>query len=74
MRFIFRGAWFVLTLVGVSADTVLGLPQQPIQISSDEDVIFDPAFDAFVENLLQELHVPGLSIAVVDNGKIASKV
>ena len=62
-----------LTYVGLSAQSISELEQQPIQPSS-EDHVFDPSFDIFVEDLLRELHVPGLSVAVVDNGKIASKV
>lgn len=38
------------------------------------DVIFDPSFDAIVESTLLKHHVPALSIAVVDNGRITSKV
>ena len=47
--------------------------QQPIP-HWNKDPLFNSAFDAFVEATLQEWHVPGLSIAVVDNGKIVSKV
>ena len=31
-------------------------------------------FDSFVEATLRSLHVPGLSIAVVDDGEVFSKV
>ena len=73
MHFITYVAWSLLTSVGVSADDTSDLEQQPIQPPCEDDV-FDPSFDIFVEDTLRELHIPGLSIAVVDNGKIASKV
>lgn len=57
--------------VSVHADAGLASQQQPIQTSSNP---FDPLFDDYVEDLLKECHVPGVSIAVVDNGKISSKV
>ena len=53
---------------------MLGLSQLPIQITSEENTPFDSAFDAFVEATLLEWHVPGLSIAIVDDGKVFSKV
>lgn len=62
-----------LTLAGVSADDVHS-SQQPIILQSEQAEILDTAFDDFVEKTLKEWHVPGLSIAVVDNGKISSKV
>ena len=62
---------FFSTIVGVHADTRLASQQQPIQITSDS---FDPSFDEYVEDLLKECHVPGVSVAVVDNGKVTSKV
>lgn len=34
----------------------------------------DHELDALVESLLSEYHVPGLSIAVVDNGSVETKV
>jgi CubicO group peptidase (beta-lactamase class C family) len=34
----------------------------------------DGTFDAFVETILQEWHVPGLSIAVIDGEKTFAKV
>ena len=61
-------------LVCASRATVLGLSQQPIQITSEENTPFDSAFDTFVEATLLEWRVPGLSIAIVDDGKVFSKV
>lgn len=63
-----------LSLAGVRADAASQLPQQPIILRSGLDEGFDSIFDDFVEKTLKEWHVPGLSIAVVDNGKIVSKV
>jgi len=37
-------------------------------------VVFDAGFDAFVEQLLDVLHVPGLSLAVVRKDTFESKV
>ena len=64
----------LFSLVSVREAAVLGPPQQPIQITSEDEPLFDTTFDAFVEATLQKWHVPGLSIAVVDNGKTVSKV
>jgi CubicO group peptidase (beta-lactamase class C family) len=36
--------------------------------------LMDDEFTAYVESLLQEYHVPGISIAIVDNGKVSAKV
>jgi hypothetical protein len=73
MHFVTYVAWFLLTSVGVSADDIPDLEQKAIQPPCEDDA-FDTSFDTFVEDTLRELHVPGLSIAIVDNCKIASKV
>lgn len=74
MRF---DAHCVLTLLfSTSAGNVLTsqvLPEDTT-IPSEELTLFDNAFDDFVESTLRELHVPGLSVATVDNGRISSKV
>lgn len=67
------GIALLLPFLKVGKATISGQVQQPISLSNKE-ALFDSAFDAFVEATLQEWHVPGLSIAVVENGKIASKV
>jgi CubicO group peptidase (beta-lactamase class C family) len=36
--------------------------------------VMDGDFDTLVEKLLDEHHVPGMSIAIVHNGKIQCKV
>lgn len=63
------------TFISVHGDGWPALSQQPIQPGNElnEDP-FDPSFDDYVEDLLKECHVPGISIAVVDNGRIFSKV
>ncbi len=66
-------AWSLLLPLSVTADNVPNLEQQPIQLPHEDDP-FDHNFDTFVEDTLRELHIPGLSIAVVNNGKISSKV
>jgi hypothetical protein len=48
--------------------------QQPLGDAGNDHTPFDSSFDGLVEKTLRQWHVPGLSIAVVDNGKIASKV
>ena len=63
-----------LTLAGVRAEDVPQSQQRPIILQDRHDEIFDSAFDDFVEKTLKEWHVPGLSIAVVDRGKISAKV
>jgi hypothetical protein len=55
--------------VGVNA-----FRQQPIGTTSDSKDTFDPSFDHWVEDLLKECHTPGVSIAVVEDGRITSKV
>lgn len=39
-----------------------------------ENKYFDADFDAFVQALLEKHHVPGMSIGVVDEGKVFTKV
>lgn len=73
MHFMNHIAWALLTSAGTNADSPSGFEQQPLK-PLGEDNVFGPSFDIFVEDTLRELHVPGLSIAVVDNGKITSKV
>ena len=62
------------TLPGLYADAWPASEQRPMQIINENKDPFDPLFDDYVEDLLKECHVPGVSIAVVDNGRIASKV
>ena len=72
----YLAAWIagpLLASVAVSSDAETIVNQQPVQ-SLSEDGVFNPSFDSFVEDTLREWHVPGLSIAVVDNGNIVSKV
>lgn len=40
---------------------------------TDVDLLED-GFAAYVESLLEEYHIPGLSIAVVNDGKVSAKV
>ena len=62
------------TFPGLYADAWRASEQRPIQNINENKDPFDPLFDDYVEDLLKECHVPGVSIAVVDNGRIASKV
>ena len=71
MHFSNYAARVLLASVGLSAGTKI--EQQTILSPSEHDV-FSPGFDSFVEDTLNQLHIPGLSIAVIDNGNIASKV
>lgn len=48
--------------------------QQPIQVTDQDEGPFNAQFDMFVNLMMQLFHVPGLSIAVVDDGKTFSKV
>ena len=43
-------------------------------VHSDPQNPLDETFDAFVQTLLQEWHVPGMSIAVVDGDQTFAKV
>lgn len=72
MPSIHRGLIALLSLALASAD--LTAPQQQPLAFGQDDTVFDADFDRFVEEALQDWHVPGMSIAVVDNGKIESKV
>ena len=76
MRCIVRLLLVPLLLVSVGKATLSGTlqQQQRLQTTSQDKSLFDSAFDAFVQATLREWHVPGLSIAVVDNGKVSSKV
>jgi hypothetical protein len=58
-----------LSGLGIATDR-----QQPLQAASKHDSWFDLDFDKLAESTLHQWHVPGLSIAVIDNGKISSKV
>lgn len=64
----------ISALLCCQADDLTLNHQVLVQFLSPTDRAFDYAFDRFVEDTLHDLHVPGLSIAVVDSGKIASKV
>ena len=64
-------ASFLLTLCKISVSEVA---QIPIQTAKDGHPSFDAALDEFIEATIKKLHVPGISIAIVDNGKVASKV
>ena len=66
-------ACLLLTCSGVCASGRSLAAQKALSLTKD-DTVFDPSFDVFVEDTLRELHIPGLSIAVVDGGKIVSKV
>lgn len=48
--------------------------QRPIKAAAGGQPWFEDAFDDFVEKVLSSFHVPGLSVAVMDNGDIFSKV
>ena len=74
MRCFLRAALIVSSLSSAGKVSALGQTQQPVQITSEDKPAFDSSFDAFVKATLLEWHVPGLSIAVVDNGKTTSKV
>ncbi len=43
-------------------------------MSQSEVVFLDSDFSELVQSLLDKYHVPGLSIAIVENGKISAKV
>jgi CubicO group peptidase (beta-lactamase class C family) len=66
-------ASLLFTSAGFATNGLSNSRQQPVQ-QTTKDNAFDSSFDRFVEGVLRELHVPGISVAVVDNGKIASKV
>lgn len=62
-----------LILIAVGTASQPEQNQQPIHADSKPKSPFDADFDVFVELTLQVLHVPGLSIAVVDHGEVYSK-
>lgn len=65
---------FLTIVIGIYADGGLPSQQQPIQSLRQTINPFDPTFDSYVEDLLQKCHVPGMSIAIIDGGRITSKV
>ena len=70
----FNVTLLLLSLASVGRTIEPSLPQQPLQAASDEEAFFDSSFDTWVEEALKIYHVPGLSLAVIDRGKIVSKV
>jgi hypothetical protein len=62
------------TFLGVYADAWPASQQRLVQSVNENKDPFDPLFDGYVEDLLRQCHVPGVSIAVVDGGRITSKV
>ena len=42
--------------------------------TGDSEQIFDTGFDDFVVDILETLHVPGLSLAIIEGDEISSKV
>lgn len=61
-------------LLLLSALSLLTLADQRILNENDASNPLTPEIDSLIEQLLELYHVPGLSIAVIDNGNIASKV
>jgi CubicO group peptidase (beta-lactamase class C family) len=47
------------------------LPQGELQ---DPGSLGDASFDRFVNEIMHEYHVPGLSLAVIDSGQISTAV
>ena len=74
IRFEVCGIVCLLSSLSVGKVFLPESPQKPIAITSEGEPLFDDDFDVFVEATLHKRHVPGLSVAVVDNGKIISKV
>lgn len=64
---------FAATLTCEASRAAAG-DQQVFASDSKRDGRFDHAFDEFVEQTLAAWHVPGLSIAVLEDGKTHSKV
>src|SRR5277367_1966606 len=48
--------------------------QLPFHAHHQAPLLLDETFDKQVQQLLEEFHVPGLAIAIVDNVNITSKV
>ena len=63
---------FFLQLLSFTAQATS--QQIPLQSSNHITSPFTASFDAFVENLLVEWHVPGMAIAVVNGNQTYSKV
>ena len=60
--------------IAVVKATLPRLPQRPLKTHVETNSFFDADFDAFVKETLEEWHVPGLSIAIVDGESVYSKV
>lgn len=73
MPFIFHGLIALIVLPLIVAD-LTEPQQQPLGAINHDGTVFDADFDRFVEEAILDWHVPGMSIAVVDNGRIESKV
>lgn len=70
----FFGVLFLLSFkIGAHAGLLSQPQQQPLN-GEDLNASFTADFDAFVEDLLQYWHVPGLSLAVIEGDKVYSKV
>ena len=74
MRFNIRKVLVVSVLSRFGVDAAPEAQQQPLQTPSETYAEFDPEFNAFVEETLREWHVPGLSIAVIDDGVVYARV
>lgn len=45
-----------------------------VTVRNDTQTPLDETFDAFARELLEEWHVPGMSVAVIDGDQIFAKV
>ena len=64
----------LVLLLSLSSIGTADSRQKPLQVAPTYEAWLDPDFDNIVESTLRQWHVPGLSIAVIENGKITSKV
>ena len=69
-----RNASFAAYLLLLSCGVGALADQNVLAPESTREGPFDKAFDRFVEETLATLHVPGISIAVVDRERTYSKV
>lgn len=68
-------AFLALLALSVTAQAVgEDAAQRPLQSSDDDSSVLSSDIGAYIEGLMKEWHVPGLSVAVVDGDKTWAEV
>ena len=71
---LFRKSYVLLALTSICRAAISQQQQPILSENAVSKTYLDDELDTFVEGILQQYHVPGMSLAVVDGGDIFSRV